>query len=114
MGRRVTSSEATSPESTDAALQKTGGSLPMGTRSEGSDLTPGAPRPSSTRTETPSSEHDVFLQVLGGVMSRGFTSSDQVSLWLRQLQRMGFEREALLIAEGFNNNRSAGMQDFMG
>jgi hypothetical protein len=112
MAELVTTSGGRDPESTDADSQKTGSSLAPAPQSASSDL--GAAHPSSTRSETASSDPDAFLRVLGGVMGRGFTSTDQMSLWMYQLQALGYEREARLLAEGFTLNRSAGMQGFMG
>ena len=47
-------------------------------------------------------------------MARSFTSTDQVSLWVQHLQRMGFGQEALALAEGFNSTRPGFFHDFMG
>ena len=110
MGERVTSSEGQAPESTDAALQKTDAS--QVSKSEASALD--APRPSSTKSERECSESDRFPLALGALMARSFTSTDQVSLWVQHLQRMGFGQEALALAEGFNSTRPGFFHDFMG
>ncbi|MAH47409.1 hypothetical protein CMI37_16415 [Candidatus Pacearchaeota archaeon] len=111
MGKRVTSSEGHAPESTAVASRKTDSSLAP--RSEASAVD--APRPSSTGSEPRySADEQRFPLILGALMARSFTSTDQVSMWVRRLQDLGFEEEVLALVDGFNNNRPGCIQDFMG
>lgn len=53
------------------------------------------------------------MQLIGSLLA-GDCSSDTVWLLCNKLNRIGQERTALMIMEGFRNNRSRSMQDFMG
>jgi len=109
------SSEETSQETTAVALSRTDSSITSTSESDGAVACR-----RGTRTDGTSSERerdarlDLVLQVIGGALSRQFVSSDCVWLLLMDLKKLGFEREAELLAKGFSNNRTSGVHNFMG
>lgn len=74
----------------------------------------GIPSATSYFAGEPLSEHDLTLMLVGSLLARGFHGSDSAVLLFYALQEAGKEREGLLILEGFRNNRSKFMQEFMG
>jgi len=109
------SSAALVPASTAVVPSKTTQlSQSLSTSGKAAALRSGIPSGTSYFAGETLSEHDLTLMLIGSLMAQGFHGSDSAVLMFYTLQKMGKEREGLLILEGFRNNRSKFMQDFMG
>ena len=69
--------------------------------------------PRGTSSSVAWTEQDLLLQLIGSFLA-GDCSSDLVYLLGRKLEAAGQGHAGLMIMEGFRNNRSRSMQDFMG